>query len=205
MVFPRFSFAQNLSKLLAIGFAGTLLGCGDEAPPYEVLPLRDALRAAPEAVASLSDDSRRDLALRLREAERVDPETLAFAPETLSLEPLVSSADAVREAAGKDAVMLGEMLTTEGHGLLEIQASAEFDMENAPPFVLLGQATDIAAPFEEAALAGEAGKTLRGFVARTHAKNVVRMTGLPVAAVAWNDKVYVNESWLVALSALEDA
>lgn len=204
MVFPRFSFPQNLSKLLVSSLVATLLGCGDEAPPYEVLPLRDALRAAPETVANLSDESRYELALRLREAERIDPETLTFAPETLSLEPLVSSADAVREAAGKDALMLGEMLATDGHGLLEIHASAEFDMENAPSFVLQGNATDIAAPFEEAALAGQAGKTLRGFVARTHAKNVVRMTGLPVAAVAWNDKVYVNESWLVALSALED-
>jgi len=153
----------------------------------------------------LSDDARRDLALRLREAERVDPETLTFAPEKLSLEPLVSSADAVREASGKDALMFGEMLSTEGHGLLEIHASADFDEENAPRFVLQGKATDLAAPFEEAAFAGQAGKTLRGFVARTHAKTVVRMTGLPVAAVAWNDKVYVNESWLVALSALEDA
>ncbi len=204
MVFLRFSCAQNLSKFLAIGLAGTFFGCGEEAPPYDVLPLRDALRAAPEAVATLSDESRRELALRLREAERIDPETLTFAPKTLSLEPLVSSADAEREAAGKDALMLGEMLATEGHGLLEIHASAEFDMENAPPIFVQGKATDFVAPFEEAALAGQAGKTLRAFVARTHAKNVVRMTGLPVAAVAWNDKVYVNESWLVALSALED-
>jgi hypothetical protein len=75
---------------------------------------------------------------------------------------------------------------------------------NAPPVDVLGKASDIAMPFEEAALRGQAGKTLQGFVARTHAKSIVRMTGLPVGAVAWNDKVYVNESWLVALSALED-
>jgi len=205
MVFSRFSLTKTPSKFLAVALLGMLGGCGDNAPPYETLPLRDALRAAPEVIATLPEESRRELALRLQEAERVEPETLTFAPETLNLEPLVSAADSVREGSGKDALVLGEILATEGHGLMEIQVVSESDMATGSPIDVQGKATDIAAPFEEAALAGRAGKTLRGFVARTHAKTIVRMTGLPVGAVAWNDKVYVNESWLVALSALEDA
>jgi hypothetical protein len=205
MAIHRLSFLNTSWKFLATGLLVSLWGCGEDAPPYESLPLRDALRAAPEVVATLSDEARHELALRLREAEQVDPETLTFKPEILSLEPLVSSADDVRENTGKDALVFGEILATDGHGLLEIHASADFDTENASLIDVQGKANDVAAPFEEAALRGQAGKTLRGFVARTHAKSVVRMTGLPVAAVAWNDKVYVNESWLVALSALEDA
>lgn len=204
MVFSHFLRLEAPSNFTAFAFlTGLLAGCGDEAPPYDVLPLRDALRAAPEVVATLPEDSRRDLALRFEEAAGVDPETLAFASEALSLEPLVTSADAAREADGKDALVLGEMLATEGHALLEAHSVSETDLANAAPIAVQGQATDMVVPFEEAALRGRAGQTLRGFVARTHAKSVVRMTGLPIGAVAWNDKVYVNESWLVALSALE--
>lgn len=200
----RFALLKRPTSLLAIALLGAVAGCGDDTPPYEVLPLRDALRAAPEVMASLSHDARHDLALRLSNAQQVEPETVTFSPESLSLEPLVTSADAVRESSGKDAFMLGAMLATEGHGLVEIEGLSDADATNAPPIEVQGKVSDEVAPFEEAALRGEAGKTLRGFVAHTHAKNVVRMTGLPVGAVAWNDTVYVNESWLVAMSALED-
>lgn len=205
MEFFRFAPLKRSTKLLAIALASTIVGCGDDSPPYEVLPLRDALRAAPEVVAGLSHEARYDLALRLRNAQQVESETLTFNPESLSLEPLVTSADSVRESSGKDAFMLGEILATEGHGLVEIDALSDADMTNTEPLDVRGKVDDDVAPFEDAALRGEAGKTLRGFVAHAHAKNVVRMTGLPVAAVAWNDTVYVNESWLVAMSALEDA
>lgn len=209
MVFRRSLFLENPSKWLALFVSlpllGILVGCGEDAPPYAVLPLRDALRAAPEVIATLPHASRRDIAERLQDAERLDPETVVFAPEDLRLESLVNAADAAREVAGKDAPVLGEILATEGHGLFETQNVPESDMVMAPPLVLQGQPDEQVAPFEEAALRGRAGQTLRGFVARAHAKSVVRMTGLPVAAVAWNDKVFVNEAWLVAMSALEDA
>lgn len=204
MDFSRFSFPHIAANILCFLLLGSLWGCGDESPPYESLQLRDALRAAPEVVATLSEDSRHQLALRLRDAEQVEPETLTFAPEALRLETLVTSADAVRETSGHDALMFGEILATEGHGLVEIHSLAESDSDNTELLDVAGKASDVAAPFEEAALYGAAGKTLRSFVDRTHAQSIVRMTGLPVAAVAWNDKVYVNESWLVALSALEN-
>jgi len=199
-----FPFSSRTSKALLIALAGVIAGCGEEAPPYENLPLRDALRAAPEVVVTLSDDARRELAFRLQDAEEVEPETVVFAPKTLDLDVLVTSADAVREASSKDAVMFGEIVATEGHGLFEIQAKADSDIDDSKPLDLRGKASDAAGPFEEAALRGAAGKTLRSFVEQTHAKSVVRMTGLPVAAVAWKDQVYVNETWLVAMSALEN-
>jgi hypothetical protein len=200
----RFSFFSRTAKSLLIALAGVIAGCGEEAPPYESLPLRDALRAAPEVVVTLSDESRRELAFRLQDAEYVEPETIVFAPKSLELETLVISADAVREASNKGAMMFGEIVATEGHGLFEIRAKAEAEIDDSKLLDLRGKASDVAAPFEEAALRGAAGKTLSAFVEQTHAKSVVRMTGLPVAAVAWNDQVYVNESWLVAMSALEN-
>lgn len=202
----RFSSScfHTVSKPLLITLAGVFVGCGEEAPPYDSLPLRDALRAAPEAIVTMSDDSRRDLALRLREAEHVEAETIVFAPKSLELDKLVTSADAVREAANKDAIILGEIVATEGHGLFEVHAGTNSEMDDSKPFELLGKASDGAAPFEEAALRGAAGKTLRAFFEETHAQSIVRMTGLPVAAVAWNDQIYVNETWLVAMSALEN-
>ena len=204
MPFSRLSFWNKSANLLAFLLLGSLCGCGDEAPPYEALQLRDALRAAPEVVATLAEDSRHELAVRLQDAEKVDPETLTFMPEALRLDELVASADAVRETSGKDALLFGEILATEGHGLIEIHSLAENNDDDGEPLALSGKASDVAAPFEEAALHGQAGKTLRVFAERTHARELVRMTGLPVAAVAWNDKVYVNESWLVAMSALEN-
>ncbi len=204
MAFSRFTILSKARNTLVFLLAGSLWGCGEEAPPYDALQLRDALRAAPEVVATLSDDSRHDLAVRLQDAEKVDPETLTFTPESLRLDELVNSADTVRETAGKDALLFGSILATEGHGLVEIHSLADADGDTADLLELSGKASDIVAPFEEAALHGEAGKTLRILAQRTHAREVVRMTGLPVAAVAWNDKLYVNESWLVAMSALEN-
>lgn len=201
--FRKFPEVHRAAKSFLIALTGVIVGCGEEAPPYDALPLRDALRAAPEVVVTMSDESRRDLALRLQEAEQVEPETVVFAPKSLELDALVTSADAVREASNKDAIMLGEIVANEGHGLFEVHA-ANSEIDESKSFELLGKASDGAAPFEEAALRGAAGKTLREFVEQTHAQSVVRMTGLPVAAVAWKDQVYVNETWLVAMSALEN-
>src|SRR3712207_5742047 len=48
--------------LLALG------ACGAESPPYDDLPLRDALSAAPEVLAALPEEALHDLAVRLEEA-----------------------------------------------------------------------------------------------------------------------------------------
>lgn len=206
MEFRRLSSScfWGVSKPLLIAFAGVIAGCGEEAPPYDSLPLRDALRAAPEVVVTMSEDARHDLALRLQDAEQAEAETVVFAPKSLELDSLVVAADAVREATNKDAIMLGEIVATEGHGLFEVHVGANSDIDESKPFELLGKASEGAGAFEEAALRGAAGKTLRAFADETQAQRIVRMTGLPVAAVAWNDQIFVNETWLVAMSALEN-
>lgn len=42
-----------------------LSACGQDAPHYDDLPLRDALRAAPEVVANMSFETRRELVMKL--------------------------------------------------------------------------------------------------------------------------------------------
>jgi len=204
MLLPRFFLAKNKALIFAAAaLALSAVGCGEDAPPYDNLPLRDALRAAPEVMATLPEDSRRDIASRLAEAEHAEeaPTTLA-PPEALTLDSLVGAADAAREAEGKDALMLGEISMREAELVLKPQSSAGADHE-APPEVR-GKPSAVTAAFEEAALRGRAGKTLQGLLERTHGKGIVRMTGLPVGAIAWQDTVYVNASWLVALAALEE-
>src|SRR5262249_55671220 len=58
---PFFPLAMLLLPLIG--------GCGSESPPYAELPLRDALSAAPEVLASLPQESLHDLAVRLEEAQ----------------------------------------------------------------------------------------------------------------------------------------
>ncbi|MBK9258502.1 MAG: hypothetical protein IPM54_01545 [Polyangiaceae bacterium] len=206
MVFSFISRKKQNVALSAVMLLGILSGCGEESlPPYDVLPLRDALQASPEVMATLPEDSRRTLAVRMEEAERVDAEPVAFKlPDVPTFDNLIAAADALREAEGEDALILGELSTNDGHAQLDARAPSEADVAFAGPLDVRGKANAVAAPFEEAAIRGRAGKTLRGLVSRTQAKSIVRMSGLPVGAIAWDDKVYVNESWLVALSALED-
>jgi len=81
-------------------------GCGDEAPPLDELPLRDALRADPAVVAGLPADARSRLAARLQAAQTADEtsdavETLASPAET------VTSLDAARSRRQADALIVG--------------------------------------------------------------------------------------------------
>ena len=64
-----------LRHAAALVVAATLAsGCGEEMPPYEELPLRDALSAAPEVLASMPEESRREVARRLEEARAAEEE-----------------------------------------------------------------------------------------------------------------------------------
>jgi len=191
--------------------AALFAGCGEEsppdaAPPYDALPLRDALRAAPEVIASLPEETRRDIAQRIEEAEAGDEETTAVAPpDDINVDSVVAAADEARENEGKDALVLGEIQEAELEILLAARAASE--KEEAPtatePPAIRGRPGATTAALEEAALAGRAGKKLRALAERTHTHDMVRTTGLPMGAVAWNDTLYVNASWLVALSTLE--
>src|SRR5690606_22554124 len=59
------------------------------------------------------------------------------------------------------------------------------------------------AALEKAALEGHAGRELRALAREHHAREIVRTTGLPMGVWLWQETLYVNASWLVALSALE--
>ncbi|NUQ78679.1 MAG: hypothetical protein HUU21_34555, partial [Polyangiaceae bacterium] len=67
MQFGSFSRRAILCALVLAGLGA----CSAETPPYEELPLRDALSAAPDVIAALPEQARRDVAQRLEEAHFV--------------------------------------------------------------------------------------------------------------------------------------
>ena len=191
--------ALSIAALLAVG-------CGEEAPPYDALPLRDALRAAPEVMASLPKETRRDVAQRLEEAglAPVDEKQAIPPPELATIDALASAADEAREEKGEDALVLGA-IEKEGAGLfLEARGAKEPGDAAEGPLKLRGRAGEATAALEEAALRGRAGRWVRELSQRSDAHEIVRTTGLPMGAWAYEDKLYVNASWLVAMAALED-
>jgi hypothetical protein len=190
-----------------IGAALSLVGCGQDVPPYDDLPLRDALRASPEVVASLSFDTRLPLAQRLDAAALAEEgATTLDLPETVTIDSLARVADDVREDDGHDALIVGEVVAQSSDFVLHSQ---NIDAETlgqltVGPIFLRGHPGALTAPLEETALRGRAGKWLRELSGRTNAKTMVRTTGVPFGAWAFDDKLYVNASWLVAMAALEE-
>ncbi|AUX40650.1 hypothetical protein SOCE26_020510 [Sorangium cellulosum] len=186
--------------------------CGAETPPYDDLPLRDALSAAPEVLAALPEEALHDMAVRLEEAHGASEEATAVGGvEIASVPALVRSADAAREELGEDAIVLGALEPSAG-GLVLRSLAAERAPEGpldrpvlAPALapVLAGQpASPETAGLEDAALDGRAGAIVAELARRAGARELVRVTGLPAGVVARDHTVYVNASWLVALSAL---
>ncbi|MDI3289578.1 hypothetical protein [Polyangium sp. 15x6] len=181
-------------------------GCGEEAPPYDALPLRDALRAAPEVMASLPKETRREVAQRLEEAGIAPVEERLVIPpqDVATIDALAGAADEEREEQGKDALVLGA-IEREGAELhLEARDAKETGDASEGPPKMRGRPGSTTAALEEAALEGRAGRWVRDLAKRSEAKEIVRTTGLPMGAWAFEDKVYVNASWLVALAALEE-
>ncbi|WP_437572418.1 hypothetical protein [Sorangium sp. So ce542] len=195
------SAIRRAAVLLAIAALGA---CSAEAPPYDDLPLRDALSAAPEVLAALPEEALHDLAARLEEAHREQgEETPILDAEIASAPALVRSADAAREELGKDAIVLGALEpSAEGFALRSLAAERGSERPVARP-VLAGQpASPETAGLEGAALGGRAGAIVADLARRAGARELVRVTGLPAGAVALDRAVYVNAAWLVALSAL---
>jgi hypothetical protein len=198
----RYPPLRRVAAALALWALG---GCGAETPPYEELPLRDALNAAPEVLAALPERTRRDVALRLEEAQGAEGEETPLASAEIPTMPaLVRSADALREDEDRDAIVLGALEpSSQGFVLRSLAAGdgsfdAGFDVS-----ALEGQPAATTAQLEEIALRGRAGAILADLARRSEAREIVRVTGVPAGAVALNRTVYVNGSWLVALSALE--
>lgn len=195
-------------------FATTLvlMGCGQDAPPYDDLPLRDALRAAPEVVASLSFETRQELARRLDAAGLADAGAMTLElPETVTIDSLARVADEARENQGHDALIVGEIIAEPNNFLLNGENIDDETLNRLTvgPIMLRGRpgaqtAGAQTATLEEAALRGRAGKWLRELSGRTNTKQMVRTTGVPFGAWAFEDKLYVNASWLVAMAALEE-
>ncbi|MGK3996241.1 hypothetical protein [Sorangium sp. So ce1024] len=201
---------RRAAGLLAVAALGA---CGVETPPYDDLPLRDALSAAPEVLAALPEGALHDLAVRLEEAHgAAGGEAAAADAEIASVPALVRSADAAREERGEDAIVLGALEpSSEGFVLRAVSSGAPA----APAFagrgpeeplerpVLTGEpASPETAPLEEAALDGRAGAILADLARRVDARDIRRVTGLPAGVVALDRTVYVNAAWLVALGAL---
>ncbi|WP_437816499.1 hypothetical protein [Sorangium sp. So ce1078] len=192
---------RRAAVLLAISALGA---CSAETPPYDGLPLRDALSAAPEVLAAMPEDALHDVAVRLEEAHREHgDETAIPGAEIASVPALVRSADAAREEQGEDAIVLGALEpSTEGFVLRSLAAERGTEGQLARP-VLAGQpASPETAGLEDAALGGRAGEIVAELARRAGASELIRVTGLPAGVVARDRAVYVNAAWLVALSAL---
>ena len=173
-------------------------GCGDSAPPFDELPLRDALRADPAVIAALPDDARSRLAVRLRAAGASDDP--ADVVERLASPPATGAAlDAAREQRRADALVVG-VVTAEGVARV-FKEEGRDDVAAAPRLPTVeGVASGTTAPLESRALDGPAGVTLGALMARTSTRRLVRVTGWPVGAIALGDAVYVDAAWLVALA-----
>jgi hypothetical protein len=200
---------RAISRAVALLAIPALGACGAETPPYDDLPLRDALSAAPEVLAALPEEILRDVAVRLEEAHGDQgDETAIDGAEIASVPALLRTADATRDEMGKDAIVLGAIEPSEDGFVLRSVTPVAAGREpegprDRPAPALVGEpASPETAPLENAALDGRAGEILAELARRADAQALVRVTGLPAGVVAQDRTLYVNAAWLVALSAL---
>jgi hypothetical protein len=174
----------------------TLGGCGSGAPPFDELPLRDTLRADPEAVAALSDEARLRLAARFQSAGAAD--TGADPVEAgAATAAAVAQVDVARQHRSADALVIG---TIGGGAAQALPAGTQGGGGGEPLPAMEGEGATTTAELEARALAGAAGASLRELLAASHAQRLQRVTGWPVAAVTVGDTAYVNGAWLVAMA-----
>lgn len=172
--------------------------CGETVPPFDELPLRDALRADPGTVAALSDPARARLAARFEQARAHDG-AVDRLPDDSPADPglVVVALDRIRQGRQAEPLLTGVIS----------QGAAWTIAGNGPgptPLPSLeGATTGPTAAMEARALAGTAGDELRLLLAATGAHRLARVLAWPVGAVAVDDVIYVNAAWLVALAATE--
>ena len=186
--------------------AALAFGCGGNDPPFDELPLRDALGASPESIASLPAEARRALAERLEEARAAQLD-VDSAPLGSNATPAgeVRALDTMRELRGAEALIV-TALEHDAEGLSAQPLPGEIERDPSlalPP--LEGPASTITRDAEESALDGRAGVVLGELLKSADADRLVRVSEWPAGAVAIDGVVYVNASWLVALAALDDA
>lgn len=198
-------FSAFSRRALLCAAAMEVLGaCSAETPPYEELPLRDALSAAPDVIAALPEQARREVAERLEEAHLAGGEEATIAEADIpSVPALIRTADSTREEEEKDAIVLAAIEPRAGGFVLRGIDVGQAGGGAIELSALSGSPATLTAALEEAALRGRAGAILGALGASVDAREIVRTTGVPAGVVAMDGTMYVNASWLVALSALE--
>lgn len=176
-----------------------LAGCDQGEPPFDELPLRDALRAAPAVLANLSDPTRARLASRLEAARAGDTTVDHFSEELAASRALVvGTMDRARQARQAAPLLLGVIQNGAAWAI-----GGDDDPSGAALPPMEGVVATSTADLEARALAGHAGVELRILIAASGAHRLERVVGWPSGAVAIDDTLYVNASWLVALARTE--
>jgi hypothetical protein len=186
-----------LATLFATVPAILAAGCaGGGGPPFDELPLRDALRAEPDVVAALPDEARARLASRLQAEGARDTASDPVEAGALAPSALVAEVDLARQRRSADALVIG--LVGGGAAQALPAGSQAAVAATLPP--MEGLVATSTAGLEARALAGVAGASLRELMAASGATRLERVVGWPVAAAAIGETVYVNGAWLVAVS-----
>lgn len=203
-----------LVRFMALTFmAATLAACSDATePPFDELPLRDALDADPAVIASMSSDAQTSLATRLHETQRMQSEAVSpvrqvGSDETLddeAVKALVLSLDGTRETNQQEAFVTATLDFSSATPFLLAQPSGLSGNASGKVIELSQlEGADPASPTADAeakALASEAGLIVADLAEQAHANRFVRVSGWPVGAVVAGRSVYVNASWLVAMA-----
>jgi hypothetical protein len=176
-----------------------LAGCDQGEPPFDELPLRDALRADPAVLASLSDTTRARLAARFEAARTGDLAVDHFSDQPSAARALViDRMDRARQARQAQPLLLGVLRDDAAWPI-----DGDDDRSGPPVPTLDGAPATSTADLEARALAGHAGVELRILMAASDARHLERVVGWPSGAVAIDDTIYVNAAWLVALAPAE--
>jgi hypothetical protein len=174
-----------------------LVGCDQGPPPFDELPLRDALHATPEVVASLPDSARVQLAARFDSARAKDDTTDELATsEGATPAAMVASLDRVRQGRKGEPLVAGVLNSGAAWPIRDLAYPPHAPV--LPP--IEGTFAATTATMETRSLHGEAGAAVRALFAASGAHHLYRVIGWPVGAVAIDDTVYVNASWLVSLA-----
>lgn len=174
-----------------------LAGCDGGPPPFDELPLRDALCADPEMVASLTESAKSTLAARF-EAARASDIAIDEIGESVTTRPaaLVAALDRARQLRQSEALIVGTIgnavARSMGNRAIPPGAPALPPTEGVP--------AGATAQIETEALDRQAGVAVRALLAASGAHHLYRVVGWPAGAVAIDDTVYVNASWLVGLA-----
>jgi hypothetical protein len=208
------SMTRRTSTSILALVSTLVTGCSSaQAPPYADLPLRDALGADPAVLATMPPDELTAIADRL-ELERAAQHEAGSLP----LDGLTSPAGAVRamddrrRVRGDEALVAGQLdlraaETATVHPMAALpDGGAPAERASRGPVTLPaleGTASTDTRELEMRALEGHGGEVLDALVRTSGARRLVRVTQWPTGAVAVGDIVYVNGSWLVAMSALD--